>query len=559
MINRKPKKLGQRGQVMVLGVVTLVVLAFMTMLSFNVGNAVTQKIRLQSHSDAMAYSIAVTEARAFNYYAYSNRAIAAVLVAQASLHSWHSIATTAGPIMNAGMFAFFEVAAVEFALCCSCPWCACVWHCIDAVQAILVALKYMKEIKTWNNKVKGLEGAFNNAVRLLGGVNDMIHNSQLVMGVDMVARFLTGNTQGGGEYEQIRLKNNKCAEDFPIAVTTMNVFKYSCALEGAATDPLCIGGVPGAVARTTKVPRRKVITNAANAALPTFDTGRNGTGLLYVGLSVIQKAQQIPGSGINTPTLHRGGGRITNGSQYTQCQGYSKNNTEGTTACGWDEGLFTSVGWRHGAGAFPYGGFVASNRQGGRHQAGPDWLTTLQIINKAYHSGQHDRFRATQWEESDNPVDGLECLTPAAYQANCFINFRANSGNSPYQQQPTVYASSKVNLKTLRDNCATKAQPWEMNSSGKVTINDGERGSSTLTFVPQNDAYAISKAMVYFHRFDSTNSQGGWKAAPNMFDPYWRAKLHPIDNQIEAGLLMGAAGDTANLAALAGPYEGKYP
>jgi hypothetical protein len=76
------------GQVMVLGCVTLLTMALMLMLSFNLTNAIHEKIRLQSHSDAMAYSIAVVEARSFNYFAYTNRAEAAAYVTMCTLHAY---------------------------------------------------------------------------------------------------------------------------------------------------------------------------------------------------------------------------------------------------------------------------------------------------------------------------------------------------------------------------------------------------------------------------------------------------------------------------------------
>ena len=52
------------GQVMVLSCITMLMLAFMTMLSFTLTQTVHEKIRLQSHSDSMAYSMATVEARA---------------------------------------------------------------------------------------------------------------------------------------------------------------------------------------------------------------------------------------------------------------------------------------------------------------------------------------------------------------------------------------------------------------------------------------------------------------------------------------------------------------
>lgn len=65
----------ERGQAMVLGVVVLLVLAVTVMTSVGIGHGVYEKIKLQDAADAEAYSLAVKEARAYNFLAYTNRAM----------------------------------------------------------------------------------------------------------------------------------------------------------------------------------------------------------------------------------------------------------------------------------------------------------------------------------------------------------------------------------------------------------------------------------------------------------------------------------------------------
>lgn len=65
----------ERGQAMVLGVVVMLVLAVTIMVSVNIGQGVYEKIKLQDAADAQAYSLAVKEARAYNFLAYTNRAM----------------------------------------------------------------------------------------------------------------------------------------------------------------------------------------------------------------------------------------------------------------------------------------------------------------------------------------------------------------------------------------------------------------------------------------------------------------------------------------------------
>ena len=64
-----------------------------------------------------------------------------------------------------------------------------------------------------------------------------------------------------------------------------------------------------------------------------------------------------------------------------------------------------------------------------------------------------------------------------------------------------------------------------------------------------SEGAGLSKALVYYHRL----GENGWREAPNLFNPYWRAKLHPF-TQEEAAAVLEAAGNTdaARLAAVPG-------
>ena len=112
MANRMIRKRRTAGQTLVLGCVTLLMTALMLMLSFNLTNAIHEKMRLQTHSDVMAYSTAVMEARSFNYFAYTNRSIAALLVAQSTLHAYMSGISMIPAILKTAQTVFFIIAAV---------------------------------------------------------------------------------------------------------------------------------------------------------------------------------------------------------------------------------------------------------------------------------------------------------------------------------------------------------------------------------------------------------------------------------------------------------------
>ncbi len=63
----------KRGQALVLACLVILVLCLAVLATLNLGHNVTERVRLQNTADAAAHSIAAMEARAFNFYAFSNR------------------------------------------------------------------------------------------------------------------------------------------------------------------------------------------------------------------------------------------------------------------------------------------------------------------------------------------------------------------------------------------------------------------------------------------------------------------------------------------------------
>jgi hypothetical protein len=85
MTTRRSDRLRKsRGQAIVLMAFTAAFLAFTVLTTLAIGRAVRERIQIQNAADASAYSLAVQEARAFNFYAYTNRAIVAHFVLEMS-------------------------------------------------------------------------------------------------------------------------------------------------------------------------------------------------------------------------------------------------------------------------------------------------------------------------------------------------------------------------------------------------------------------------------------------------------------------------------------------
>ncbi len=71
---------------MVLLAFTAALIAFTLLTTFAIGTSVHRKIQLQQSADTAAYSLAVQEARAFNFYAFTNRAILSHYVAMMAIY-----------------------------------------------------------------------------------------------------------------------------------------------------------------------------------------------------------------------------------------------------------------------------------------------------------------------------------------------------------------------------------------------------------------------------------------------------------------------------------------
>jgi hypothetical protein len=82
-----------RGQALILTVLLMLFVTVTVFLTFAIGSRTRRKIQLQSVADSTAYSMAVAEARAFNFYAWSNRALVAHNVSILSVHAHTSYLT----------------------------------------------------------------------------------------------------------------------------------------------------------------------------------------------------------------------------------------------------------------------------------------------------------------------------------------------------------------------------------------------------------------------------------------------------------------------------------
>jgi hypothetical protein len=493
---------------MVLGSLSFLVIALMVTLSFNLSHALRQKMNLQQHSDALAYSMAVLEARALNYYAVGNRGIAASYVAMNSMHAYMSAASVTGEMMRASGKNFKDIAAMEVMVCVATrnPE-----HCLHAREATDIAKKYEEAGDKYDQRVRGLEPAFNQAVTGLDLLVDNLHAAQR----DVHDRTRQAVTDGKSHGLELLTEYNAPGASFlSEAVGALNANEFDCAVDGLDCQ--------GSVQSSSDKARARVMAEVSNASRPGWPATRafsGGSGSVqrpaFLHEEFWNELKDIAGEGTQRVMSHEGTAKTAQDPGQVNGPGQTAGN-EGLTVAASDRGSIFHQ-WKHGFGQNDYDASVWSDQSGGGHSPG------------GAHSGTH-LFEGVN----------AKAMTTCLQGGNCFMKFRANADANRDWGQPRVYSYV---TKRLREGDPKKA-PWELNASAQVRFGHGEQGTGNLTLAA-GEGVGLSKALVYYHRL----GENGWREAPNLFGPYWRAKLHPFTAE-EAARVLEAAGnkDAAQLA-----------
>lgn len=518
---RQPQLVARtKGQVMVLGCVALLILSLMLMASFSLSNAVHEKIRVQSHADAQAYSLATVEARAFNTTAYYNRAIAAALVAQMSLHSWMSIATHDVAMLSSGAMIMLAIAGIETLMGCYYPNFS---HCPCVFAALMSAFKFFRAAQKWSNTLKGLESQFDKGVTGLKEMVQSLHKGQ----VNALKRA-KGELAIGTVLSALKSKNAS-SSSYVMALVPMNTGSFTCALEGTDMDDC---GNDNGRSKSSLATRSTIIENTANATRQLFNRMGVQSSLLSHANFRGPMNPDVPKDALSDgrwmhyfATRARVGDDTSSGSD-------NKSQAKNVGAGAMGMGFATVIGFKHvPIMGMPFNGEIFSGSPN-KHSG---------LIFMRGHQGTHDKFEHVMAQE---PCD----------DQSCFVNFNATSDKDKDFGQPTVYGGVTQNLRVYQTKSGgfQEKAPWEINQNGEISIEQAEGKPSKLKFVARGNGVAVSKAKVYFHQM------GDWKIAPNFFDPFWRAKLHFFKRD-EFQKVIAVSGD-ANGSMLVGagaPVEGE--
>lgn len=352
-------------------------------------------------------------------------------------------------------------------------------HCVHGFQALKIAFKYLKEYKNKKSELEGKDQEWKDAVKEYSELIKKINGDQ-----KKILDKIKGEIGTTSITLQQMLAKTAPKASIATAVADYNIKGFACALEGSNFDDKCEAPSWKSVGTVSSASdRTKVMESAAMAARPKWEVG-----------SLFERSASDTGYRGSIPI----GIPVYNPSKMMDIQ---------------SEGMYLMVG--------------LANKSS--------------VSNNKISASSGAAFGMVQWKHGVGPLIVMSGSPPSASEyegvpcdgsGGCFINFRlASQGGETDYGQPATYGAITQDLRKMR---ARSEQPWEINGTGEVQMPNGE---GKFKYVPEGTGYGVAKGKAYFHQLDK------WSAPPNLFDPFWRAKLHPFIRE-ELKEVLGKVGDS---------------
>lgn len=507
----------EEGQTLVLGAVAMLILALAVMSTVNIGHVAYEKIKLQNTADSAAYSLAATQARVFNFYAYTNRAMICHYNSMLTIIAYLSYAVylqnTLGRIATVLQFI---------------PYIGTVASIIKRIIDYTVkALKYLAKI----------------AIPGLGLVNAAYFLFQLGMFAVMQTALLTQpdvvQDNDPDAKTEVNLSNLGMGDAIPAMAKVANVYSVNRVIDYKRMMQLIPGTndwravkTPGDEGNEARIIMSELINNARHEWVAGSKDGIKLLGRRWT-LRMI-----IPGiGGLSRITLTKGArtehGMMPAGSVNDKHdQIYSvdqfKIHVKSLIFGYWWQLLYESI-------------VKADYKQGGISERAD--ITRKHCCRFCFRC-KAGRAIVDPFVE---PIGRLiQVAVRAANQTHRNEKIAKYFGVTPFMKfdptarwrqgfnQPDFMVVANKDDDKLNTYSDTYQKKIHLDYGVAATNNQNPRGEdSTLDFKTDltgdgwlsdlvNGMNAISVARTYYHR------PGEWKEHPNFFNPFWAAKLHPV-------------------------------
>ena len=509
-----------RGQVLVLAALTTLLVAICLFMTISVSWQVRNRIQLQHAADAKAFSDATVVARAYNSFAYSNRAIAGNIVSMTILHAFHSEVSAASDIYFPLMDSLLVVFSGEMGLFCSCGFLGCCKfrHLAHAMSAMMDFVKILSaffsgKMGKW---IQRTDESFKNAIGSIEKSISVINQFQRMLQLELT---LAGFSDKNSEINEINMTSGQPKVDVLSAFGVID-FEDSEAKKKIELTDIVNAARPGWV--RNRINQTVVIPFLLPMFIDSQGPFKKELGKNWVVGAAVQSPMIGGGSGFYqsspsdwlTGIITNFGGQPASQISGAHISSFDDWNYVGTLKYG--NCLWPALGFTPMLGSLSPA-IVTSNQQGGKHRA----PAGLGFFNRVHTGDQHTV-----------DVESFFDLTVWSTEANKENNYK----------QPGLYAGFSTDSLSRAFDKTSGTNPWDL----KMTVSLPVEASINLENSSDNDnssgsAKAVSKAMTYYHH------PGNWKEPPNLWNPFWRAKLHPYDSGDLVHLIMAGGGEAIGL------------
>ncbi len=565
---RRRDRKGERGQAIVLLAATSLIVAATLLTTFSIGKAIHERVAVQQAADASAYSLAVEEARAFNYYAYSNRAIVSHYVAIMAIYghmsyalAWKRYLEQAKSVwcdqITAELAVYLTACIAEDISCWGCMTsvCTCLGQDIDEVQN--------NPCQNLDNELQDVNNTLNNDyIKNLRSVADSemgviqsIANDQKVMDTAVAATVSVPSQFSDKIAKQF---GPKFKAELGAGLSNLNgVTPVGGNKTAAGYCDAVAGFSPLCSAQGANVTRTQIFASNADRYQPptegisgdfTRDRGVDMTSAFQQRLFMLVMQNDLPyyvitvsGHGMSRMVKQSSAGV---GDPSGDLHQTNETNESGYRVAAHDHGDVTGMDWAPG---FQCGWYELPFAAGSAHVATYAYSTPPKNprgTQSAYSAGSNETTGQPDLGGWVYPKDYKTCgiLKPQ-------VNFRIATANQKqllYNQPRTFAVISETFDKSSwgpfglkLDKAIQMFDPGTKSTLDNIVNNAAIRGRESI--------YGVASGLAYYHR------PGLWKEPPNFYNPYWRAKLHPF-NPTNPGTA-GSGGDELSKVLL-GTYTG---
>lgn len=507
------------GQALVLAALLMLAIALAVLSVSSLGRTIHDEIRMQNAADATAYTLAAQQARAFNFYAYANRAQIAHYVGILQVLSIDAIVL--GLVSAMGTFgALLKTAA---SVCSGVTGVAC--SLIPYVGTILKALSEIAD---------ATERVIRSAARLLLAFDLLVGTVivPLLVGANLflfaAQAAMLASTLGRLREEEVLRIARATAPDARLATGAAMPFTQNARrfLDAHLREAMALWGTgdradarleDGAVGRRNYARRGMgELIHASRHGGWVYDRRFPGASLPLSKVPGIAEVSELFShvSGLrfrgHTRLLSAPYSRVTPAHAEEH---YEQMEKPGYTTARYPTGNAIAANFYLSGGGLP--DFVAEPLGIGREESGsvtstggstkgfactwdlddpyhriPLSIVTLHAPNLSceVHRGKHPWWGITPYMHFDATREGCDSPESEFCQPDVWVALRSGGGSEAVRQEAAILRA------------AGSDDPF-----------------------PEGTKVAVARALAYYHR------PGAWKEPPNFFNPHWRAKLAPVE------------------------------